>query len=375
MFAQALPVHASGQLLPRAPKALSVASVHSQCISSQKAHTARAPFCQAVSGVAPTESGRAPGHVNGANGSNGHATASSSAPAQTYLQKIQETTAFIRSRCPIDPEFVMVLGSGLGVIADDLDDQVVIPYADIPHFHAPGVQGHAGRLVMGKIRGVPVMVLQGRFHYYEGHPMEEVIFPIRVAKALGAHSALLTNAAGGINHNFHLGDLMLLNDHLNLMTTNPLIGPNPKELGGPRFLDLSEAYDREYMTIIKRLSDEQGVASCIQTGVYAAVSGPTYETPAETRMLRTLGADAVGMSTVPEVIAARHGGLRVMGVSVITNLACGISHDGIGVAPVTHDEVMENVMLGTEKLRRLLSAAVPVMSKAVQRQQKQVQKH
>jgi len=201
--------------------------------------------------------------------------------------------------------------------------------------------------------------------------MEEVIFPIRVAKVLGVHSAILTNAAGGINHNFHLGDLMLLNDHINLMTTNPLIGPNLKELGGPRFLDLSEAYDREYLNIMKNLADEQKIASALQFGVYAAVSGPTYETPAETRMLRLLGGDAVGMSTVPEVIAARHGGLRVLGVSVITNLACGISHDGVGVAAVSHEEVMENVMLGTEKLRRLLAAAVPQMSATTRQQQKQ----
>jgi purine-nucleoside phosphorylase len=255
----------------------------------------------------------------------------------------------------------MVLGSGLGPIADEVQDATIIPYAEVPHFHAPAVQGHPGRLVIGRFNGVPALVLQGRFHYYEGHPMEEVILPIRVAKFLGCHTAILTNAAGGINHDFHLGDLMLITDHLNLMTANPLRGPNPPELGGPRFLDLSEPYDKTFVKVMQQQAAELGIGDSLRTGTYAAVSGPTYETPAETRMLRAIGADAVGMSTVPEVIAARHVGVRVVGVSCITNLACGISHDGAGVAKVTHEEVMENITLGVEKLKRLLVAAVPQM--------------
>lgn len=196
--------------------------------------------------------------------------------------------------------------------------------------------------------------------------MEEVVFPIRVAKFLGCHTAILTNAAGGINHNFHLGDLMLITDHINLMTANPLRGPNPPELGGPRFLDLSEPYDRSYIGILQQQAAELGVTDSMRTGTYAAVSGPTYETPAETRMLRAIGADAVGMSTVPEVIAARHVGVRVVGISCITNLACGISHDG-EVAKVTHEEVMENIMLGMEKMKQLLLASVPKMQQQHQR--------
>lgn len=190
--------------------------------------------------------------------------------------------------------------------------------------------------------------------------MEEVVFPIRVAKFLGCHTAILTNAAGGINHDFHLGDLMLITDHLNLMTANPLRGPNPPELGGPRFLDLSEPYDRVYVELLQGQAEQLGITSSMRTGTYAAVSGPTYETPAETRMLRAIGADAVGMSTVPEVIAARHVGVRVVGISCITNLACGISHDG-QVAKVTHEEVMENIQLGVEKMQKLLLASVPKM--------------
>lgn len=254
-----------------------------------------------------------------------------------------------------------MLGSGLGPIADEVQDATVIPYAEVPYFHAPAVQGHPGRLVLGMFNGVPALVLQGRFHYYEGHPMEEVILPVRVAKFLGCHTAILTNAAGGINHDFHLGDLMLITDHLNLMTANPLRGPNPPELGGPRFLDLSEPYDKTFIKVLQQQAAQLGISDALRTGTYAAVSGPTYETPAETRMLRAIGADAVGMSTVPEVIAARHVSVRVVGVSCITNLACGISHDDQGVAKVTHEEVMTNITLGVEKLKQLLLAAVPLM--------------
>lgn len=232
---------------------------------------------------------------------------------------------------------------------------MVIRYADIPNFHAPGVVGHPGQLIVGRLSGMPVVAFQGRFHYYEGHSMEEVVLPIRVAKFLGAHTAILTNAAGAINFNYQLGDLMLIEDHLNLMTANPLRGPNHPELGGPRFLDLSEPYNKQHIDMLQHLG-EQLQLSTIRTGVYAAVSGPTYETRAETRMLRAIGADAVGMSTVPEVIAARHMGMTVVGISCITNLACGISPQ-----KVSHEDVVINSALGTEKLKMLLLRAVPMM--------------
>eukprot|EP00879_Flechtneria_rotunda_P010705 GHRR01011187.1.p1 GENE.GHRR01011187.1~~GHRR01011187.1.p1 ORF type:complete len:372 (+),score=101.70 GHRR01011187.1:356-1471(+) len=301
-------------------------------------------------------------HLNCTNDGVHHSNGSSRpAACSSVYQRIQETVSYIRSRCPLQPQVVIVLGSGLGPVAEEVQDATVIPYADIPHFHAPGVQGHPGRLVIGHFSGVPALVLQGRFHYYEGHPMEEVVFPTRVARFLGCHTAILTNAAGGINHSFHLGDLMLITDHLNLMAANPLRGPNPPELGGPRFLDLSEPYDRAYVDILQQQGEALCISSSMRTGTYAAVSGPTYETPAEIRMLRAIGADAVGMSTVPEVLAARHVDIRVVGISCITNLACGISHDGVQVAKVTHEEVIKNITLGVEKMKLLLLASVPKM--------------
>ncbi|WIA12044.1 hypothetical protein OEZ85_012123 [Tetradesmus obliquus] len=331
-------------------------------VPQQKVHKVHCSVKAAAAAADTAQNGVAQQPSLSGNG-NGHGSAAApAAPAHSKVyQTIQETVSYIQSRCSLQPQVVMVLGSGLGPIADAVQDATVIPYGDIPHFHAPGVQGHPGRLVMGHFNGVPALVLQGRFHYYEGHPMEEVIFPIRVARFLGCHTAILTNAAGGINHDFHLGDLMVITDHLNLMTANPLRGPNPPELGGPRFLDLSEPYDRSFVQLLQREAQQLGFEDAMRTGTYAAVSGPTYETPAETRMLRAIGADAVGMSTVPEVIAARHVGVRVVGISCITNLACGISHDG-QVAKVSHEEVMENINLGVEKMRQLLLAAVPKMA-------------
>ncbi|GBF99706.1 purine nucleoside phosphorylase [Raphidocelis subcapitata] len=278
-------------------------------------------------------------------------------PGDTYA-KIQDCVRYVRAHSSLVPEIVIVLGSGLGAIADEIDAPVALPYADIPHFHAPGVAGHPGRLVLGLMRGVPALVLQGRFHFYEGHPMDEVILPIRMAKYLGCTSALITNAAGGLNPAYSPGDLMLLEDHVNLIGANPLRGPNPPELGGPRFLDLSEPYDPEYRALIQEAAAEVGLPP-LRQGVYVGVSGPTYETRAEVRLFRSMGADAVGMSTVPEVIAARHLGVRVAAVSCVTNLACGLVE-----GKVSHDDVMEQGAAAAGKMQRLLVAAVPKIAAA-----------
>lgn len=242
-----------------------------------------------------------------------------------------ETLAFLRERATRRPRVMLVLGSGLGALADELEDAVRIPFAEIPGFAPATVAGHAGTLVAGRLEGVECIALQGRYHLYEGHPIERVVFPIRAMAALGARTLIVTNAAGGINQTFRAGDLMLIDDHINFMGRNPLIGR--LVTGDERFPDMTEPYDRG----LQRLAEEAGRERGIQTmrGVYAAVTGPSYETPAEIRMLGRLGADAVGMSTVPEVITARALGVRVLGISLITNLAAGIS-----ATPLSHEEVM-----------------------------------
>jgi purine-nucleoside phosphorylase len=271
----------------------------------------------------------------------------------TIYQKIREAVQTIQARTPIVPQVGVILGSGLGGIAQAAEDAVIIPYTEIPWFHGTSVEGHSGYMVIGRYKGVPTVFLSGRFHYYEGYPMEEVVFPTRAVCGLGIHTLILTNAAGGINTRFRNADLMIIEDHLNLMGDNPLKGPNLAQLG-PRFPDLSEAYARSCVEVFKQCADEIGMP--IHTGVYAGLLGPTYETPAEVRMLRTLGADAVGMSTVPESIAANHLGVRVAGVSCITNLAAGLSP-----RKLTHEEVIENSRTAAEKLAKLLDQAIPRM--------------
>lgn len=229
------------------------------------------------------------------------------------------------------PVIGVVLGSGLGAFGDTLDGLVRVPYADVPHMPSSSVVGHAGNLCIGSVRGVPLACLQGRVHLYEGHPPDRVTFGVRLLAALGCRAVLLTNAAGGIHAAMSPGDLMLIADHLNLTARNPLVGPNDDALG-KRFPDLSQAYDPAIAESARRAAKERGVG--LRDGVYACVLGPSYETPAEIRMLRTLGADAVGMSTVPEVIALRHAGVRVGAISCITNLAAGISP-----TPLDHSEV------------------------------------
>lgn len=265
--------------------------------------------------------------------------------------KIKEAVDAIRSRSRVKPEIAVILGSGLGSIAEQTTDAVTIPYGQIPHFHATSVEGHAGQMVTGLFQGVPAVFLQGRFHLYEGYPMEDVVFPTRTVCGLGVHTLVLTNAAGGVNTRFRPGDLMMITDHLNLMGDNPLKGPNLSQLG-PRFPDLSEAYSLDCQNTLRSSAQELGVE--LHEGVYAGLLGPTYETPAEIRMYRTIGADAVGMSTVPESIAANHLGVRVAGISCITNLAAGLSPQKL-----SHQEVIENSRLGAEKMKRLLAKAIP----------------
>ncbi|MXQ52178.1 purine-nucleoside phosphorylase [Shimazuella alba] len=246
---------------------------------------------------------------------------------------LQEAVTFIQEKVQDQPKIGLILGSGLGMLADEINNPVVISYDQIPHFPTSTVEGHAGQLVIGKLEEKIVIAMQGRFHLYEGHPLDAVTFPIRVMKALGVESLLVTNAAGGVNTSFEPGNLMLMQDHINMMYRNPLIGPNDAELG-ERFPDMSTAYDAELRQLAEKVAEQQGIT--LQKGVYAGVLGPSYETPAEIRMIRAVGGDAVGMSTVPEVIVARHAGIRVLGISCITNMAAGILPQ-----PLSHAEVME----------------------------------
>jgi purine-nucleoside phosphorylase len=240
---------------------------------------------------------------------------------------------FVLSKTKLRPKIALVLGSGLGAFADDLTGSVKIPYEKIPGFPRPTAMGHAGRLVIGNVGNIAVAAMQGRVHAYEGYSAHEVVFPMRVLGRMGIRAAIVTNAAGGINPEFKQGALVILRDHINLQGTNPLIGPNDERFG-PRFPDMTQAYWKSYrqgaLVEAKRLGIEP------HEGVYTALSGPSYETPAEIRFLRTIGADLVGMSTVPEVIVARHMGLRVLGISCVTNMAAGILDQ-----PINHAEVME----------------------------------
>ena len=238
---------------------------------------------------------------------------------------------FLGSRIGVEPEVALVLGSGLGALADQVDDAVKIPYGEIPGFAASTVVGHAGRLVAGRLEGRRVVAFQGRYHAYEGHPAPALALPVRTAGLLGARTLIVTCAAGGVTDGLEAGTLMLIEDHLNLMGQNPLVGPVLP--GETRFPDMTRAYDEALLSLAARVADAQGVG--LARGVYAALLGPSYETPAEIRMLRALGADAVGMSTVPEVIAARAAGLRVLGISLITNAAAGVSGEAL-----SHDEVV-----------------------------------
>lgn len=247
-------------------------------------------------------------------------------------EKLKETISFMKEHGVSSVEFGLILGSGLGELADSIEDAIILPFQEIPHFSVSTIAGHAGQLVYGTLAGKKVLAMQGRFHYYEGNSMQTVTYPVRVMKALHAHSLIVTNACGGVNESFAPGDLMIIKDHINFMGDNPLIGHNDETLG-PRFPDMSNAYDKEYCACAKEAAHKLCID--IKEGVYMGFSGPCYETPAEIRMARVLGADAVGMSTVPEVIVAAHMGLHVLGISCITNLAAGMQ------ANLNHAEVVE----------------------------------
>ncbi|MEH7120078.1 purine-nucleoside phosphorylase [Neobacillus vireti] len=255
------------------------------------------------------------------------------------IESIQNAAQFLANKCQTKPKLGLILGSGLGVLADEIENPVKIPYNQIPDFPVSTVEGHAGQLVFGQVNEVEVVAMQGRFHFYEGYSMDKVTFPVRVMKEMGVETLIVTNAAGGVNESFSPGDLMIITDHINNMGTNPLVGPNDAQLG-VRFPDLSEAYSKDLRRIARDIADRLNLN--VKEGVYFGNPGPVYETPAEIRMVRILGGDAVGMSTVPEVIVARHSGMKVLGISCISNMAAGILDQ-----PLTHDEVIET----TEKVK------------------------
>ncbi|MBM4377712.1 MAG: purine-nucleoside phosphorylase [Deltaproteobacteria bacterium] len=275
----------------------------------------------------------------------------------SLYDQMQETLGVVRARAPgFSPQVGIILGSGLGDFADTLEGRTVIPYAELPHFPHSSVPGHAGRLVLGTLGGASIVAMQGRVHAYEGYSNVQVAFPARVLCGLGIKTLVVTNAAGGIHPDCGPGDLMAITDHINLSGWNALTGPNDDRLG-PRFPDMSHAYHPALTQLLGRVAQEQGVP--LRRGVYVMSSGPSYETPAEIRMLRTLGADAVGMSTVPEVVAAAHMGVRVVGISCITNLAAGIGHH-----PLSHEEVAETAGRVRDVFIRLLAAFLPATTKA-----------
>ena len=257
-----------------------------------------------------------------------------------------EAVSFIKERLPINPEYLLILGTGLGELAEEMTINLELPYKDIPHFPMSTVESHTGKLLMGYLGGKPVMAMQGRFHYYEGYSMNQIVFPIRVAKMLGIQTLLVSNACGGLNPNFERGDIMLINDHINFLGDNPLIGANDPDLG-PRFPDMSQPYTKHLLFTANQVALDAGIK--IHQGVYLAVSGPMLETKAEYRYMRQLGADAVGMSTVPEVIAAVHMGMKVLGISVITDECFPDS-----LEPVSLDDVLNAAAMAKPQLTRIV---------------------
>jgi purine-nucleoside phosphorylase len=256
------------------------------------------------------------------------------------LEKIKSTAAFIQNKTGFTPEIGIILGTGLGGLVKEIKIKHTLAYEDIPNFPVSTVEGHSGKLILGELGGKNIVAMQGRFHYYEGYDMQQVVFPVRVMQSLGVKQLFLSNAAGGVNPNFEIGDLMLINDHINFFPANPLIGKNIAELG-PRFPDMSEPYSKEIIEKAKKVAAANNIK--VQEGVYLGLSGPTFETPAEYRMVYRLGADAVGMSTVPEVITARHMGIPCFAISIITDL--GVEGK---IVEVTHEEV-QHVAAQAEK--------------------------
>jgi purine-nucleoside phosphorylase len=272
------------------------------------------------------------------------------AAAPTTAERVAEAATAIRARASLRPRVVVILGSGLGDLADEVESPAIVPYAGIPNFPVSTVYGHAGQLVVGRLQGTPVAAMRGRVHFYEGYTLREVTFPIRVMRSLGAEILIVTNAAGGLNEAFSTGDLMALTDHLNIMGMagqSPLVGPDEPELG-VRFLDMLSAYDAELRALAVRVAEQNSFT--LREGVYAMVGGPAFETMAEIRFLQRAGADAVGMSTVPEVIVARHAGMRVLGLSAITDMAVGPG--------ATHEISHADVLAAAERIKPRLAAVV-----------------
>ena len=279
----------------------------------------------------------------------------------SVFEQAGEAAELVRSRIPnLTPRIGIVLGSGLGAVADAVTEAVRIPYGEIPHFPQSTVVGHSGQMVLGRMNEVPVAVMQGRVHFYEGYSPQQVTFPVRVLEQLGVEILILTNAAGGIRPGLAVGQLMLIADHINLLGFNPLTGPNEPRFGskrgaGLRFFDMTEAYDLRLREMARRVGQEQNLR--LVEGVYLAVSGPSFETPAEIRAFQRMGADLVGMSTVPETIVARHMGLRVLGLSCVTNLAAGL-----GATPLSHEEVFETGRRVEQQLARLIAGVVSALN-------------
>jgi purine-nucleoside phosphorylase len=282
-----------------------------------------------------------------------------------YYDQVVEAAEFLRGGLAgLAPRIGLVLGSGLGAVADAVTNPIFVPYGEIPHFPQSTVEGHSGRIVAGQLGGVPVVVMQGRVHSYEGYTPQQVTFPMRVLGMLGVRAVVLTNAAGGIQQGYHVGQLVALADHINQMGWNPLTGPNEPRFAmrkgaGLRFFDMTEAYSKQLRTLAKQTAAEQGFT--LDEGVYLATPGPTFETPAEIRAFRTLGATLVGMSTVPETIVARHMGIDVLGISCVTNLAAGL-----GATHLSHEEVSETGKQVERRLAGLLERLAPKLAAAVE---------
>lgn len=266
---------------------------------------------------------------------------------QTLIQQLQETVSFIKSKVNVQAKVGIVLGSGLGNLAEVIEVETAIPYGEIPHFPVSTVKGHSGKLLFGKLGGVDVVVMGGRFHFYEGYSAQQVIFPVRVMKYLGVETLLLSNAAGAVNANYKVGDLMIINDHISFFTTNPLMGKNEEDLG-TRFPDMSEPYSKEIIAKAKAIANANNIL--VHEGVYTAVTGPTFETHAEYRLIKFVGSDVVGMSTVQETIAAVHCGMKVFAVSVVTDLGIRDNSDAI-----THEEVLQAAKEAEPKLTLLFT--------------------
>ncbi len=267
-----------------------------------------------------------------------------------YVEQIEETVDFLKKKIQVKPDIAVVLGSGLGFLTNEFEDKKEIDYKEIPGFAVSTIQGHAGKLIVGKLGGKNVIAMSGRFHLYEGHDVSKVVFPVRVFKKLGVENFLVTNAAGGVNRNFKAGDLMIITDHVGFFAPSPLKGENLEEFG-PRFPDMSQIYNKELVDIAEQMAKKVGVN--VKKGVYMYCQGPSYETPAEIRAADRLGVDAVGMSTVPEVIAANHAGMNILGISCITNMASGILPQ-----PLSHDEVKKTAQEAGEAFCKLVTKIV-----------------